>query len=1092
MKAKLCLLTLIWLVIISEVSLGEYFEHNVESYPGILTHSRGEKELNTYILREYDIIAYGRPFGSISDPDNLNIGWLKKEGGLMTKGNESTEKGEYKYLGYNFDDEPITNDRYFLGKDKTGKVFDLKYSGVTWLKVPGALVKWTDVELRRPTINQYILKSLFWDSDHITAGEEPTGYSIESFCREKGINHQNYALILTEPTVNTTGTVKFEYIRNSDGKADYNTVEIPPLPHIKGYLKAYSNIKHIEAGKKEDVVVTLDTTGSYVLLNNQESEDITKRTYWAATGTISGAGYSTTGSSVQITVPQVSPNETIKVQVTLYSREVAALDMEDVIPSTVTLTADIFIGEIPALPPLDYTRPHAQGVIKADERDREAYDVGRGIPSSETVYTQVISEDYLYRMAVHPVSGSVSYSVTVNHVDSEGKPKTTHVSVPKYYTYWEITSFELFALKESTLKNNALPGGKVTLSPSGLYRAPAIDITHDPGDRDSYHVNTGTTSYTVSSSAITTIAEAQAVAESMASSPSVRNDKLVINGKVIMDPYSGIRTSQLVPEKTSRDVLYAPNILIPGPTRNGLYNSQGTITYERVYSYNPTLTTDTLTNDLEEANPVLVHTPVCVEATVSSDDAHNQKPNKTMGASSLVLGRPFTVDISNRGTHLGIKGYGTRDYTPYLKDREICFDFDTYWGTDMGGTYLKAGEWHSLGDLGITTTQNTLTFYTPTWVDEGLYHMAVRNIALNDSSNGSNIENRANLSSSRTVASVSKPVEVSGRVYDFAITDIDDLSWELFFRQAKGKADATGKTFFVGPNNINGDRDPRRTYFLPVMPGKNDVQGYQLRAVKLGYAFKFEVKTMGNYYDPYDFIRIMPSFTFVDKEGKNRQEIDLYYSAPGKPLIRIGSTEDTQTMSMKLDFKYRGIDPMEFVKTAAAMFRLRGGITGYTLDQWKETFPKVSQNGVTFAKYHKILLSEPLRSFVGPERGVPEGVNQDKALASVQKWYGEYRLPPDCLAVPKGTDLSKLRNLTRSSPVFLKDGFILVNFRDIAVINDDQFTTPSLQYSGGTGNGWALEGYSLVQKGWQLLEGDILAYYVDQRATDDYMGAGTH
>jgi len=67
-----------------------------------------------------------------------------------------------------------------------------------------------------------------------------------------------------------------------------------------------------------------------------------------------------------------------------------------------------------------------------------------------------------------------------------------------------------------------------------------------------------------------------------------------------------------------------------------------------------------------------------------------------------------------------------------------------------------------------------------------------------------------------------------------------------------------------------------------------------------------------------------------------------------------------------------------------------------------------------------------------------------------------------------------------------------VNFRDIAVINDDQFDTPSLQYSGGTGNGWALEGYSRVQSGWQLLEGDILAYYVDQRATDDMLGVGTH
>lgn len=879
---------------------------------------------------------------------------------------------------------------------------------------------------------------------------------------------------------------------SSSNTSETRTVEIPPLPHIKGYLKAYPNIKYIEAGKKEDVIVTIDTTGSYVFLDNKESDKITKRTYWASAGTIRGSGYSTTDSTVQITVPQVSPNTTIRVQVALYSQEVAALDMEDEIPSTVILTDDIFIGEIPALPPMDYTRAHGQGVIRADERDREAYDVGKGIPSSETVYAQVISEDYLYRMSVRPVSGVVHYSVTVNHVDSRGEPKTTHVTVPRHYTYWEITSFELFALKESTLKNNALPEGKITLSPSSVYRVPTIDITHDPNDESSYHVVTGTTSYTVSSSAITTTAEAYAAAESVASSPSVRHDKLVINDKVIMDPYSGLRTSQLAPEKTSRDVLYAHHIQIPSQTRNGLYNSEGTITYERVYSYNPILTTDTITYDLESANPVLVHTPVVVDAAVSSDDAHDQKPNKTADASSLILGRPFTVDISNAGAHLNIQGYGTRDYTKYIKDREICFDFDAYLGTDMSGTYLRAGQWHSLGDLGIATNQRTVTFYTPTWVDEGLHQVSVRSLALNDTSNGSNAENKANLNSNRTVATVSKPVEISGRVYDFTITDIDDVSWELFFRQAKGKPEATGKTFFVGPNNINGDRDSRRKYFLPVMPGKNDVQGYQNRAVKLGYAFKFELKTMGNYYDAYDFIRIQPTFYFVDKDGKNPQKVDLYYSLPGKPLIRIGSSEDTYTMSMKLDFKYQGIDPLEFVKTAEAMFRLRGGIPGYTLEKWKESFPKLSQNGVTFAKYHKILLSEPLRTFIGPERGIPDGVSKDKALASVQKWYGEYRLPADCLAVPQNTDLSKIRNLTKNSPVFLKNGYIIVNFRDIAVINDDQFDTPSLQYSGGTGNGWALEGYSRVQSGWQLLEGDILAYYVDQRATDDMLGVGTH
>ena len=298
--------------------------------------------------------------------------------------------------------------------------------------------------------------------------------------------------------------------------------------------------------------------------------------------------------------------------------------------------------------------------------------------------------------------------------------------------------------------------------------------------------------------------------------------------------------------------------------------------------------------------------------------------------------------------------------------------------------------------------------------------------------------------------------------------------------------------FYTGPNNINGVRDSNRNYFFPVMPGKNDVKGYQDKAVKLGYAFKFELKTIGNYYDKYDFIQIMPTFSFVDKNGRNRQEVDLYYSTPENPLIRIGSAKDDHILSMKLDFKYRNIDIREFEDTAKAMYHLRGGIGTYTLEEWVKSFPMISQNGVTFARYWKILLSEPLRSFIGPSKNLPEGVNPYKAFASVQKWYGEFRLPADCLAVPKGTDLSKEKNLTRNSPVFLKDGYIIVNFRDISVINDDDFSNPVLKYKGENANGWILEGYDLNQGGWQLIEGDVLAYYVDKRSTDDYTGAGTH
>ncbi|NLE25179.1 MAG: hypothetical protein GX625_07540, partial [Clostridiaceae bacterium] len=169
-----------------------------------------------------------------------------------------------------------------------------------------------------------------------------------------------------------------------------------------------------------------------------------------------------------------------------------------------------------------------------------------------------------------------------------------------------------------------------------------------------------------------------------------------------------------------------------------------------------------------------------------------------------------------------------------------------------------------------------------------------------------------------------------------------------------------------------------------------------------------------------------------------------------------------------------------------------GGVGPYTLTKWAEEFPKLSQSGAITFSNTKILLSEPIRSFIGPTQNIPSGVNTDKAFASAQKWYGEYRLPSDILIVPKGTDLSKERNLTSNSSVFLKDGYVLVNFRDIAVINGGDFDDPSLKYKGKTGDGWALEGYDTNLGGWQLVTGDVIAYYADKRATDDYLGTGTH
>ena len=49
----------------------------------------------------------------------------------------------------------------------------------------------------------------------------------------------------------------------------------------------------------------------------------------------------------------------------------------------------------------------------------------------------------------------------------------------------------------------------------------------------------------------------------------------------------------------------------------------------------------------------------------------------------------------------------------------------------------------------------------------------------------------------------------------------------------------------------------------------------------------------------------------------------MYYTTPQSALIKVGSPQDTLTMSIVLDYKYRGINLSEFENAAGALYRLR-------------------------------------------------------------------------------------------------------------------------------------------------------------------------
>ncbi len=377
---------LVFLLFFSNISLShaEYFLHEKNKCGTHAEESvKGKYKLNTYILERYNIVSYGEPFGL----------FMEAEWGKMTN-KDTGKKGEYQYLGYDFNEiTQLTNDRYFLNESSFGKLFNSTYSNVTWIRHddPYNSIKWGELKRTNREIIEYMETTQFWDADHVSAEQRPTGYTLLSFSEQvlgkSPGDYIYYGEFLTPPTKDTTGEVKFYYIK-SNGRQDYNTVEIPPLPNVECVMTATPDITSIPAGITHDVTITIDTSLSTVEFMALQEYKISDRYYWAGVNPPSGGGKHSTESVYQITVPNVVPNTLIHVKSRVFSQQIADLNIPGADPDDEAETT-IFIGEIPAPVAIENVSDFstsASAVIKADQRGNERFDVALGIPSGESLY----------------------------------------------------------------------------------------------------------------------------------------------------------------------------------------------------------------------------------------------------------------------------------------------------------------------------------------------------------------------------------------------------------------------------------------------------------------------------------------------------------------------------------------------------------------------------------------------------------------------------------------------------------------------------------------------------------------------------------
>lgn len=789
------------------------------------------------------------------------------------------------------------------------------------------------------------------------------------------------------------------------------------------------------------------------------------------------------------------------------------------------------------------------------------FDVLRyGIPSSEFLNVKGQSEKYLSEYRYRGLTGSVTYNFNISKdymytwevktpgkVGEDGKVGEETVEIKKEHirkeqpiadsyniSYWLIDTFKALGFMDADFRNYALPNELVNVPNN---QRPTASASHNPSQnahvfpKSCQGVDLGVENIDGEPPAGGPSEDLTSHAEIGSRAPDVKNDRTQIDNFVSMsDSLASLNAPTPNPIPRAPLVEVQRGALEIAPTKVNKRNTPSSITskYETIFTVNAANSSLQFTgNSSARINTVTVHTPVVMFAQASDDKEHDQRlepperstpPNPATDKHAFVLDRPFTVTLPKSGQHLNEPGYGDRDFEKYVAYKEVRFPFDVYTETKQG--FYPKNQW-----IKVPNGMETVNFFLPVWVPEGEYELKFRSIAINSPQSIADIqqeERNANLNleyqtpngiMEKHIAVSTVKVDVIGRLYDFRVTDILDFRWGPVFRTTEGLIEHTGNHYWVGDKMIDGDlRGNEEPFVLPVRHGSHPKSPTEMKnvAVKTGYQFKFDMKSKGDLWNHDDAVRINPSFHFVNKDGTDRRPVDVYYHDDANYFVKIGSDKDKEYRDVTLNERLRNVEEKQLFDTAEYMYR-HPDEYGYREAADKVSKPSFirkfnrdySKQKTRTGPYGWQMLNWNLRTLIGPEAtDVPTDamIPPEDAIAREQQWYGEYSLPAEIFVSDKGRDISGYgveHRLTKNSPVFLQDGYIIVNF-DIETIDKGDTNNPKLSYhKGPLDNQWKTEGfkYNFVDpygNNFDLIDGDVILYHGDQSSYDDFDSNVTH
>lgn len=558
--------------------------------------------------------------------------------------------------------------------------------------------------------------------------------------------------------------------------------------------------------------------------------------------------------------------------------------------------------------------------------------VNGAIPSTEQVAIRAKMGTWMFYGNLKRISGqeyvrmhvTVPYRTQYENPDDETlnisgrQTRTYDFMVPKAWAYWTLEEGGLYFPKTVTVENAALEAGAVTIpvtwNGTGAVAKPAYRLesygeTQNHVAWPSYDVD-GTPSLT-----ITLTTEEYIISDTPGVAPdvtehltnvchnaawangtefSVKSDHVTVAGVTVLSDTPNATGEGNVPDLTAIGQLkntiaetaytqtYESGIPLLTTTANERYETTTIVTYEAAPENEGTVTEKQI--PAVEVNEINVHTPVvCIPHISASHEDMYQCETIAKDCTVLVLDEEethsdFVLQVTNFGYHSERIGYEERDYTEFLAKEEgkvrneVSFPFSVW--LDIGNdkdtsndVIMGQGEWFVLG----TETQR---FYLPVNTKEGIHEVAFRAVAINGIGAEERTEETRNVQKVNYVATGTKKVHITGRLYDFTVTAVggslpwDEVEENLFFTVGKKET-----------NSSEWETLPLRTGVHPVY--------CNVGGLAMGGFLRFRVNSIGSLFGDGAICRVVPHLTVVTEAGY--AEADVYYeeeSGQGRTLCR--------------------------------------------------------------------------------------------------------------------------------------------------------------------------------------------------------------